>query len=75
MWQSHSDQRIANKIRNMQMTVLGKTSAGGDLRTLLATRTKQSVRCILFGRVTRAITYFILKLDKLLMISYPYCVN
>ena len=29
--------------------------AGGDLRILLATRTMQSVRCAVFGRVTRAI--------------------
>ena len=39
----------------MQMTP-GETPVGGDLRTLTATRTKQTVRCALVGRVTRAIT-------------------
>ena len=39
MWQSHSAQRIANKIRNFANDCFsGETPAGGDLWTLLATR-------------------------------------
>ena len=38
--------RIGNIIRNMQMTFSAQTPAGGDPRTLLATRTMQSVRCL-----------------------------
>ena len=40
----------------MQMTFPGETRAGGDLQTLLATRIMKSVRCVVFGRVTRAVT-------------------
>ena len=41
----------------MQMTVFpAQTPAGGNLRTIIATRTMQSVRCAVFGRVKRAIT-------------------
>ena len=55
--QRHSAQRIANNIRNMQMIVLpAQTPAGEDLLAFLATRTMQSVRCAVFGRVTRVIT-------------------
>ena len=51
--QSYSEQLIANK----NYCFPNETLVGIDLRTLLATRTKQSVRCAMFDRVIRAIIH------------------
>ena len=50
LWQSHGAQVFANKIRKYAIDCFpGETPAGGDLRSLLATCTMQSVQRALFG--------------------------
>ena len=49
LWQATAHSVFANQIRKYSNDCFpGETPGGGDLRTLLATRTMQSVRCAIF---------------------------